>query len=60
MPFNSCKIVENVLIWTVRSKSVECYCIMVKIGSEEKFRDSATQLLSKEGEGSKFFFLKKR
>lgn len=38
---------------------MECYCIMVKTGSEEKFRDSATQLLSKEGEGSKFFFFKK-
>ena len=38
---------------------MECYCIMVKTGSEEKFRDSATQLLSQEGEGSKFFFFKK-
>ena len=38
---------------------MECYCIMVKTGSEEKFRNSATQLLTKEGEGSKFFFFKK-
>jgi len=32
---------------------------MVKTGSEEKFKDSATQLLSKEGNGSKFFFFTK-
>lgn len=32
---------------------------MVKTGSEEKFKDSATQLLSNDGNGSKFFFFTK-
>jgi hypothetical protein len=33
---------------------------MVKTGSEEKFRDSATEMLSKKGDSSKFFFFRKQ
>ena len=44
----------------VRSNIVECYCIMVKTGSEEKFLDSATETLSKKGDSSKFFFFRKQ
>ena len=40
--------------------NVDCYCIMVKTGSEEKFRDSAVQKLAQSRDGSKFYFFKKQ
>ncbi len=38
---------------------MDCYCIMVKTGSEEKFKDAAAQKLAQCGDGSKFYFFKK-
>ena len=39
---------------------MEYYCIMVKTGSEEKFKESAIQKLAQFGNSSSFYFLKKQ
>ena len=39
---------------------MDCYCIMVKTGAEEKFKSSATEKLAQTGDGSKFYFFKKQ
>lgn len=39
---------------------MDCYCIMVKTGSEEKFKELAAQMLAQQDNDSKFFFFKKQ
>ena len=44
----------------VRSVVVECYCIMVKTGGEDRFKEAAEQRLSERGDSSRLFFFRKR
>ena len=39
---------------------MDCYCIMVKTGSEEKFKNAATEKLALQGDNSKLYFFKKK
>ena len=39
---------------------MDCYCIMVKTGSEEKFKEAAAQKLAQMGDQSQFYFFKKQ
>ena len=39
---------------------LDYYCIMVKTGSEEKFRNAATEKLALKGDKSKLYFFKKK
>ena len=43
-----------------RSNVVDCYCIMVKTGGEDKFKDRAAEKLALSGYDSKFYFFKKQ
>lgn len=38
---------------------LDCYCIMVKNGGEEKFKDPATEKLAADENGSRLYFFKK-
>ena len=39
---------------------LDCYCIMVKTGSEEKFKNAAAEKLALQGDNSKLYFFKKK
>lgn len=39
---------------------LDYYCIMVKTGSEEKFKNAAAEKLALQGDNSKFYFFKKK
>lgn len=42
-----------------RDVILDCYCIMVKTGGEEKFKDLATEKLAADENGSRLYFFKK-